>query len=340
MMRQVAIVLALATAAAAQDFEEPNYPYLSTRGQVQIQFDSGARGATFGDDPAFNGIASLRASDRLDNRRSRVITTLHLSPETEISNETDYNTRSNQVSVLDIYLRQRLNDNVYLRAGMFKIPFGWEGLRSSRTTNTIEMSDVTRALSQVRDSGLAFNGSEGGLDWAAGVFQGQGNVWTDRDAGKNLAARLGYKFNPELRAGFSLQYGTFESLPVRRWALELQYSEGPFKVESEYLWSDGYNLTSQRSSRAQGFYTALIYQMAEDHDLVLHYDRFDPDLDAARENAASNSSNARNRLVVGYNYYFQRSPEHRIMVNYEIPHEEEGPRFTNSGLRVRYQYAW
>ena len=53
------------------------------------------------------------------------------------------------VGVLDLYMRAQLTEQVDMRAGMFKIPFGWEGLRSSRSTNTIELSDVTRALSSV-----------------------------------------------------------------------------------------------------------------------------------------------------------------------------------------------
>lgn len=339
----ISMMLLLAAPAIAQDTkdtEEPAYPFLSTRGQIQFQFDSGARGATFGDDPAFNGITSLQASDRLDIRRGRLVTTLHLSPDTEISNETDYNTRSNAFSVLDIYLRQRLDHNVYFRAGMFKIPFGWEGLRSSRTTNTIEFSDVTRGTSQVRDSGLAFNGGFSGFDWAVGVFQGEGNVWTDVNGTKDVIGRFGYRFSPELRAGCSTHYGSVGNTPVRRFGLEMQFEDGPWKVEAEHIWSNGFNYISQRNSDAAGFYAALVYQMDEDHDLVLHFDRFDPDLDRADLNRPSNSSNARNRFVIGYNYYFQRSPEHRIMINYEIPHEEEGPTVTNSGLRVRYQYAW
>jgi hypothetical protein len=78
----------------------------------------------------------------------------------------------------------------------------------------------------------------------------------------------------------------------------------------------------------------------ERNDLVLNFDRFDPDHQTRRLDRVVNEANTRNRLVLGWNYYFKRNPENRIMVNYEWVNEEEGPRINNNGLRVRYQFAW
>jgi len=327
---------------------EPSYPFLSTRGQIQLQFDSGTRAPVFGDDPqvATNpGITRFPVADQLDIRRGRVVTTLHLSPEVEISNETNYDTNSNQLSVLDMYLRAQLQPALGLRAGMFKIPYGWEGLRSSRTTNTIEMSDMTRAFSGIRDSGLAFNGHQAGVEWTVGVFQGQGNVWTDLNAGKDIIARVTGRPISTLRLGASTHYGTFvasrqREIPVRRWNLEMQYHEGPWKVEAEFGGSLGYNFVSRRDTAAAGFYATAVYRIDDANDVLISFDRLDPDLDVTDLRFADNTVNARNRLVLGYNFYFDREPEHRIMLNYEFGNEEEGPPVYNSGVRVRYQYAW
>ena len=327
------------TAESSQN-QEPSYPHITTRGQLQFQFDDGARGAASGDDPAavLNGIGRFRVADQLDIRRGRLVTNLHLSPDLLISNESNFDTRTNAVSVLDMYMRAQLSENLNFRAGLFKIPFGWEGQRSSRTTNTIEMSDVTRALSNFRDSGFALGLEEENWSLTVAAVQGQGGVWTDRNAGKDFVARLTYNLTPEWLIGASTHIGSFRpdnsglDIPVRRFGFETQYQSGPWKIEGEYITSRGYNFISRRDTQANGFYLCVVRQLDERNDILVHFDRFEPDL--------LKDSNTRNRLVLGWNYYFQRSPEHRIMVNYEFAQEEEGPRVSNNGWRIRYQYAW
>ena len=325
---------------------ESAYPYLSTRGQLQLQFDDGDRGAARGDDPVYNGLGPLRAADRLDIRRARVVTSLHLSPELQIINESNYDTRTNAITVLDLYMRAQLGQNLDLRAGMFKIPFGWEGLRSSRSTNLIEMSDVTRAISNFRDSGLSLGYQNGRLECTVAAVQGQGGVWTDRNSAKDVVARIHYELQPGLYLGASGHLGSFRpefqdrDLPVRRLGLEMQYHEDDWKVEAEYLWSWGFNYVARGDTRADGFYLTLVRQLDERNDVIVSFDRFDPDHSFTSLDRVVNETNTRNRLVLGWNYYFKRKPENRLMVNYEWVNEEEGPRIDNDGLRVRYQFAW
>ncbi len=328
--------------------DEPAYPHITTRGQIQFQFDDGARGAASGDDPitVLNGIGRFRVDDQLDVRRGRVVTNLHLSPDLMISNESNFDTRSNALSVLDMYLRAELTDTLNFRAGLFKIPFGWEGLRSSRTTNTVEMSDVTRGLSNFRDSGVSFGIEEDDWSLTVAAVQGQGGVWTDSNPGKDFVARFTYKITPEWQVGASTHLGSFRpdnsglDLPVRRWGIETQYHSGPWKIEGEFITSNGYNFLARRDTMADGFYLCVVRQLDERNDILVHFDRFEPDLRKNNLQTPANDSNTRNRLVLGWNYYFQRSPEHRIMVNYEFAQEEEGPRVSNNGWRIRYQYAW
>lgn len=328
--------------------EEPSYPRITTRGQIQIQHDDGSRGAARGDDPqaVLNGIGAFPAEDTIEIRRMRLVTSLQLSEDVSINNETNFDTRSDTVSVLDLYLRAQFGERYNMRAGLFKIPFGWEGLRSSRTTNTIEMSDVTRALSNFRDSGLAGGFQQDGWDVNVAVVQGQGGVWSDANGGKDFVARVTYDVNDNLSVGGSVHLGTHRPInaagdvPVRRAGLELQYHDAPWRLEAEYLWSDGYNFVSRRDTVADGFYIALIYTLDARNDVLVHFDRFEPDLRKADFSVPSNDANTRNRLVIGWNHYLQREPEHRFMVNYEIANEEEGPRVSNNGFRIRYQYAW
>lgn len=334
--------------AAEPESSQRAFPYLSTRGQVQLQYDSGDRGTASGDDPAIvlNGISTSQGADRLNIRRARVVTTLHLSEAVQLVNESNYDTRTNGLAVLDLYMRAQLAEGADLRAGMFKIPFGWEGLRSSRSTNTIEMSDVTRGLSSFRDSGLAFTYQKDGWEFSQAVVQGQAGVWTDLNPDKDWVGRVSYALTPTLRLGASAHLGSYQTavgtdpLPVRRYGLEFQFAQDAWKLEGEYLWSRGFNYFSQTDSAAQGGYLALVRQLDARNDLVLHFDRFDPDLNQVDRLAPNNRVNARHRFVLGWNYYFERQPEHRLMVNYEWAGEDEGPRPRNNGLRARYQYAW
>lgn len=346
LLRACCGVLLLSSAAVTEP--EPTYPRITTRGQVQVQHDDGQLGSSSGDDPlpAANGIGVFPARDALSIRRIRVTTTLELDRDWSLVNETNFDTRSNSISVLDMYLRTRLGPDSDLRAGMFKIPFGWEGLRSSRSTNTIELSDVTRAFSSIRDSGLAVRWADGEWELQAALVQGQGGVWTDANAGKDGVGRVTYKVAPGIRVGASAQLGSYrpdfrtDNLFVQRWGLDLQVREGPWTVEAEYLRSDGFNFAAQREAPAAGYYLALVYQVDERNDVVLHFDTLDPDLSHSDLLRANNQANARSRLVVGWNHFLQRNPEHRIMLNWEMNQEREGPSVSNNGLRVRYQFAW
>ena len=129
-------------------------------------------------------------------------------------------------------------------------------------------------------------------------------------------------------------------MPVRRLGTELHVEQGPVTVEAEAMWSDGYNVTSRTDTKAFGYYAAVVTRLSGPLDFVLHYDRFDPDLDGIDSRVARNEMNARDRKVIGLNYYIDRDLGHRIMLNYEWKQTVEGPRLQTDGWRLRYQFAW
>jgi len=149
-----------------------------------------------------------------------------------------------------------------------------------------------------------------------------------------------------LHLGLSGHLGTFRitgtqyDIPVRRVGGELQWEEGPFKFESEAIYSDGFNTASDANTPAFGYYFNTVYRIADPLDFVLGYDWFDPDLNSVDSSFPENSVNSRDRKVIGLNYYVSREPAHRIMLNYEIRQSLEGAPFETRGIRFRYQYAW
>jgi phosphate-selective porin len=270
-----------------------------------------------------------------------------LSPSLDLSTEYDIDPEHGRVRILDLRLDRDLSQWTYLSLGRYKVPFGWEGLRSSRTTNTIERSDMTSALYAERDAGFSLTHRQPDLGHVSiGTFLGQGRSQGDSNGGLDVIGRGVLQLSDDLRLGASGHLGTFRisgssgSLPVRRIGTDVQFRSGPFRLEAEAIWSDGYNTMSQASTRASGYYLSGLYGVAESLDLVLHYDRFDPDMQASDAGPARNATNARDRKVVGLNYLIEGDVAQRFMLNYEWRSELEGGHARNSGFRARYQIAW
>ncbi len=93
----------------------------------------------------------------------------------------------------DGYLNIKLLDELQLRAGQFKEPFGLEETTSSRFISMIERSMATNAIAPGRDIGFMLHGTvaDGIFNYAVGVFNGNGsNHSSDNDDDKDLALRL------------------------------------------------------------------------------------------------------------------------------------------------------
>lgn len=325
------------------------YPRLIHNGQIQFQFDEGSLGSPRPTSPfpSSNGIGPFPAANHLFVRRFRPAFNLAMSPSFDLQTEFNIDPHSERIQVLDVRFNYDLSEHTYVSAGRYKVPFGWEGLRSSRSTNTIERSDMTSALYPERDVGFSVTHRQPRLgQFSVGTFLGQARSNGASNGQLDLLGRALFRINDDLKLGVSGHTGTFRpsaeqrDLPVRRVGTELQYSSGPWKVEGEAMWSDGYNTISRDDTQAAGFYAAAIYRIADPLDLVVQYDRFDPDTGYTNSLFADNASNARDRKVVGLNYYLDRDLMHRIMVNYEWKQDLEGPSLHTQGFRVRYQLAW
>ena len=328
---------------------QKRYPRLTHQGQIQFQLDDGSLGSPRASSPfpSSNGIGPFPADTRLFVRRFRPAFNLAISPQLDLQTEFNIDPTNHRIQLLDARFNYDLGKRTFLSAGRFKVPFGWEGLRSSRSTNTIERSDMTSALYPERDVGVSVTHNEPHLGlFSLGTFLGQPRSNGGSNGHFDVVGRGLFHISDQLSLGVSGQAGTYRpsgrdhDLPVRRAGLEVQYREGPLRLEGEAIYSDGYNSMSSVSTRAFGYYGAAIYQLAEPLDLVLQYDRFDPDLDSVDPRQPLNATNARDRKVIGLNYYIDRDLMHRIMFNYEFKQDLEGPTLRTSGFRLRYQLAW
>ncbi len=349
----------LATACLAERNQMPARPsepssnapstlLLRHRGYFQFQFDGGSLGASKADGafPAANGIAPFPATERLLFRRFRTAFDLKIDSRWSLFNELNLDFLESQIQVLDLRLDYRVSDQWKLSAGRFKVPFGWEGLRSSRTTHTVERSDMTVALYPERDIGLSVTNKGDWGEGTLGAFLGQPRGVGGFNNQYDLVGRASFNLADGLKLGASGHVGTFRpngttlDLPVRRAGTDLQWTSGRWSLDAETIWSDGYNPFSGLDSRAFGYQGIVVYRVSEPLDLVLSYDRFDPDLDRTDAMSPNNASNSRDRKVAGITYHIDRAKTHRVMLNYEIKDTLSGPALRTQGPRLRYQVAW
>lgn len=356
-MRPVLLLLfalLLAVPAVAQDLGEQEEggsgdPWVEGWVRLQLQYDDGSLGTRSRTNkrPSVDGITRFPAEDEYSVRRLQAQLITHLNEDWELQLQGVYQERQDQINLQRLALRYQLLEDTSLTAGFQKVPFDYEQIRTNSQLNVIERTDVTRALAQNRDTGLALHGEPGWGEWAIGTYLGQDNFdLTDplsTKGGQNVIGRVVLHLSDEVDFGGYGHLGTFHDQasgvvdPVRRFGTELRYREGPWKVETEYLWSYGYNFFSEANTPAQGFYLDTVYTAADWLDLVAHYDQFDPDLSHANLRVPDNSVNARSRIVLGTNVYLDRETRERIAVNYEIHTEQEGPSVANDGFRIQYQ---
>lgn len=328
--------------------EPVKYPRILSSGQIQFQLDDGALGSPRANSPfpSSAGLGPFPADARIFVRRFRPAFDVEFNPDLTLQTEFNIDPHSERIQILDVRFDQNLSEETILSVGRYKVPFGWEGLRSSRATNTIERSDMTVGLYPERDVGISLNHETDLGEFSLGSFLGQPRSNGGANGHIDLIGRGLFNVHDGIKLGLSGHVGSYRpngsevDIPVRRVGTELHVEQGPVTLEAEAMWSDGYNVTSRTDTKAFGYYAAVVTKLAPPLDLVLHYDRFDPDLDGIDSKVARNEMNARDRKVIGLNYYIDRDLGHRIMLNYEWKQTVEGPRLHTDGWRLRYQFAW
>ncbi len=326
----------------------PASPGFTVGGQIHFQFDDGNLGSSSPSEsqPAFNGIAPHPAADHLNIRRFRPNMRWRPDSQTEVYFLTDWDTVNNDPAILEYWIRTPLAEGTQLLLGQFKPRWGFEGLRRVWSVNTIEMSDASRYLYHGRDLGIGLDMEYRPVHLSLAVLGGQGLNKSDTNSGKDLLTRATFDLNDQIVVGVSSHTGSFRppaanfDLPVSRQNVELRYYNGPWTLESELMWSRGYNSLTAGDTPARGGYVSALYQFDERWDGVMSFDWFDPDTGRMNELVADNRQNSRNRLVFGANYYLDREAYHRFMLNYELHNETEGPKVSNNGFRLRYQYRF
>lgn len=322
---------------------------LTFGGFAQVDYQDGRLGSSRSSSlrPATNRLAPFPAETELVLRRARLNVTLPLSENNGFRAQLPFEDLSG-IQAEDAYYYQTIGQSNLLTVGQFKTPFGYEGLRAIWSANTIELSDATNCLYHRRDIGLMLSSDSGGdLTGDVAFVLGQGANRLNGFSAVNVLGRVEYHLTEHLGLFGSLHYGLYNTapdsptnpqvLPVRRQGVGARYRNPPFKLDAELLFSQGYNRYSGTDTSASGGYTTAVVQLNEQFDGVLSYDWLDPANGQTNLSAVDNALNSRERWVLGLNFYLDRKNYDRLMLNYEIHRQTEGPSFRTQGWRLRYQ---
>ena len=226
-------------------------------------------------------------------------------------------------------------DNIFLDAGQFKIPLGYEGdLVSSGALQTIERALIFTArdpfgggYGDVRDTGVQLRGTLGGqLDYRLAAFNGLGERQNQLAASdtKAIVARLAYrptsvpglivgisgaKGNTRTSTGFAS--GNFTAPRADRDAFNVfaNYKKDKITLQGEYLTADTTGFTAALApptaaaiTDIEGYYASVGYMFTPKLEGVLRYDY----LDVKNRTTGLFPANSDVRdIVLGLNYYIK-----------------------------------
>ena len=214
-------------------------------------------------------------------------------------------------------------NNIYVDAGQFKIPVGYEGdLVSSSAILTVERALMFAArdpfgggFGDVRDTGVQLRGTQGQFRYWLGVFNGLGERQNDLATSDTKAIIGRVAFSPRsiqgLTVGVSGARGDNRNLGGTSGGFAQRadrnllnafavYNRNKLTLQSEYLAGQserqGVN-TAAFDNESRGYYGLVGYRFAPKIEGVFRYDYFN--FDRQLENASVRD------LVLGVNYYIK-----------------------------------
>ncbi len=211
--------------------------------------------------------------------------------------------------ILDLYVDYDLASELKLRAGQFKIPFGYEtqlgkydllAINRSLIINYLWNNGISKAY--VRDIGLMASGKVKGIKYALGMINGSGYNWSeggqgtykwgaDRDNCKDIVGRLGWDLGFFGSIGYSFYQGkwhdTTETDPDRKaHCFDLFLDTGKMVVQYELVSASGRlgdkmfgEDSSWKSVDYGGWYLLLTYRIKRMLEMLYKVDKIDPDKD-------------------------------------------------------------
>lgn len=253
--------------------------------------------------------------------------------------------------LMDALMSYSFNKYLKVTIGQFHVPFSLENHTSSRILFSINRSQAVEALvarskdpignHSGRDIGLQLSGAveAGGkefniIEYAVGVFNGEGINTLDENAVKDFSGRIviqpvkGFSFGGSYYNGEGNYFAPGDSLVTDRnrdrFGGEIAFVMPRYAVSGEFIRGE------DDATTRQGFYVQISgYPVKEHLQLVYKYDWFDGDVDK--------DDNASTHHIFGINYYINKYA--RIQAHYQLS-MEQGEQVDNDILVVMFQLGF
>lgn len=263
--------------------------------------------------PSVSGLINLRYQyDSASDANGFDIRRVHLNLKGELTKKLDYSFQAEfagSPKILDAYVRYKLDRRFNLQVGEFKIPFSIENTYGPSTLETADNSLAISRLCNYSDvSGIASNGRDIGLsayggffpqdgynlvDYAVGVFNGNGINLSDNNTSKDFSGRLTLNPIRHLSVAGSYYNGshgkTGDTHYRTRTGFGAKWEDKRLLIRSEYICGNTGGIKSQ------GAYAVAGYFLTEQLQTVAKYDYFQQD----KTDAASKETD----YSLGLNYY-------------------------------------
>ncbi len=201
-----------------------------------------------------------------------------------------------------------------LSLGQKKIILTEEGIRSSSELDFAERSQITRAVSDRRETGFFYKGdvAEPVTIWGSITNGVASNVLDDSNDTVVFSGRLDLKFVPGLVFGVSGSYSGGETaghLGRQRLAAHARYGgvagATPLILEAEYVAAkDG--RAGANDLRRDGWYGQVLYTFDKTFQLGVRYDTITRDLDAQNgENGVAQADARTKTFTAGFHWLVQ-----------------------------------
>ena len=250
-----------------------------------------------------------------------------------------------KIELLDCYANVPLGEGAKVTLGRFKTRFGIEKSQSSSKYLTCNASAVTDSLYLGRAWGASFEFTNKDGDQLMLGIMNDHNEHRFTSADNDIFVRGIKRLSKHSTLGASALIGQHSlsnshSLPIQRFGIDYQLKTDNLRLDSEAIYSNGYNGLDEIKSRSLGWYVGSAYTVNKNIDLVGFIDWFDPNLDICSNDIFDDDVNASMRYVLGANYYFSRKKERRLMLNYEWKTPTEGPKIDTNGFYMRYSFEF
>jgi hypothetical protein len=228
-------------------------------------------------------------------------------------------------SLLDVRLRVPLNDRLVLRLGLYKSPFSASIIEFRGALPLPERPRVVNALAPRRQTGghLAADLIPGALSLDVGVYNGNGRTLADNDNDSFLyiarVSGMAAVSGATLAWGANAGYSRDATVSIRNTASEFAGTRVPvgvdlsataprWRVLGEVL---AVHLAPRQGDRQRPFGYAITTGVspAEQHEVLLRYDHFNPD--APRTGALED------RWSIGYTFF--AAPAVQLRAEYNAP---------------------